>query len=139
MCPINHMVADLTTLVKCMFRNKRDYAHLEDEDKVKLFFKFNRYAARRYANNAHFFNRKGIDRAAAMDQWFDFFRDVLYTPDWFYPKNTKKVEPVIDGLDERDVAILTYGFKNELESYMIHCVELKEPITTIKKKKKKDG
>lgn len=140
------MATDLSTLVKSIFKDKRNYSDIEDKDKASIFFIFNRYVARNYPDNANFFNKRGMDGATAMDIWFDYFRDSLYMPGWFYPPRVakKEISPAdaalnaIPGLDDEDKYLLKTYFAHLIE----HLIERNrvvsnEDLQTVKLKKVK--
>ena len=140
------MATDLSTLVKSIFKDKRNYGDIEDKDKASLFFIFNRYVSRNYPDNANFFNKKGIDGATAMDIWFDYFRDNLYMPGWFYPprvaKNSKSPADAsldaIPGLDDEDKYLLKTHFSYLVEQLVErNRVVSNEDLQTVKLKKTK--
>lgn len=138
------MATDLSTLVKSIFKDKRNYSDIEDKDKASLLFVFNRYVARNYPDNANFFNKRGMDGATAMDIWFDYFRDSLYMPGWFYPPRVAKKEklPVdaaldaIPSLDDMDKYLLKTHFSHLVEHLIEHNrVVSDEDLQTVKLKK----
>lgn len=70
---------------------------MTDKDKETIFFIFNRYMAKNYPKQAQAFNYQGIDKATAMDIWFQFLRNQVRIPQWFWKGPTKKKEPSVKG------------------------------------------
>lgn len=64
-----------------------------DKDKDGIFFIFNRYMSKMYPKQAQAFNIKGIDKATAIDIWFQFLRSQIRVPNWFWKGPTKKKDP----------------------------------------------
>lgn len=85
-----------TTVVDCIFKNKPrgkpnlTYNQLTDDDKEVNFFMINRKFGYKHIEQAEFFNKKGIDKATAMDIWYMFFKNQKGTPGWYWQSSTKK-------------------------------------------------
>jgi len=115
-------------VVDCIFVNKHKYNELTDKDKIDSFFIINRKFAKKYPNIAQFFNNKSIDKASAMDQWFEKFKNQQEIPGWYWTtkskKNTDKVKKEKDydkiikryGLTEEEMKFLTEFFKKDLDN-----------------------
>jgi hypothetical protein len=86
---------DLKTFVNALFVNKRAWAQISDKEKESYFFIFNRYMAKRHPLSAQKFNRKGVDKASAMDVWFETFKRDIRVPAWFWAggKQLRKKTP----------------------------------------------
>ena len=84
---------DFKTIVDIMFVHKDRYRSVTNEDKEKMFFIFNRYMCKQYPSQAQFFNKKEMDKASAMDIWFNFLSKETRVPYWFWRGKTKKVTP----------------------------------------------
>lgn len=82
-------------IVDTIFYKKRDWEYVEDETKESIFFIFNRYMAKKYPRQAQFFNKRDVDKATAMDIWFQFLQKETRVPFWFWKGSTKKKVPKI--------------------------------------------
>lgn len=47
-------MAELIDVVNAMFRNKRDWVKISDDDKSTFFFIFNRYFSKKYLRKLNF-------------------------------------------------------------------------------------
>lgn len=86
---------DFKTIANIMFFQKQDWVHVTDEDKSSLFFIFNRYMSKKYWKQAQYFNKRGVDKATAMDMWFQVLRKETRLPAWFWPGPTKRKDPAV--------------------------------------------
>lgn len=86
---------DFKTIVNALFANKREWPKVTDEDKEKYFFLVNRYMAKKHPLSAQKFNQKGVDKALAMDIWFETFKRECRVPGWFWAggKTVRKRTP----------------------------------------------
>lgn len=84
---------DFKTIVDTIFIHKDRYRRLTNEDKESMFFIFNRYMSKQYPAQAQFFNKREIDKASAMDIWFNFLIKETRVPYWFWRGKTKKISP----------------------------------------------
>lgn len=82
-------MAELIEVANAMFKNKKDWDKILDEDKEKFFFIFNRYFSKKYPDKSKLLNDKLINKISAMDTWFLFMLDKPY-PKWFWSKSDKK-------------------------------------------------
>lgn len=82
-------MAELIDLANAMFKNRRDWVKITDEDKEKFFFIFNRYFSKKYPENAQLLNLKTVNKSVALDIWYHFMSDKGY-PNWFWSKSPKK-------------------------------------------------
>ena len=88
-------MAEIIDVANAMFKFKNNWIYnkdkhkVNDEDKEKFFFIFNRYFSKKYPQKAQLLNLKTIDKATAMDLWFHFMKTQPY-PDWFWSKSPKK-------------------------------------------------
>lgn len=111
----------------CIFVNKDKYKQLTDEDKIGAFFILNRKFAYKYPKIAKFLNDKSIDKASAMDQWFEVFKNQKGIPGWYWGTKSKKDTPKAKkdkdyqkiqlryGLREEDMRFLIEFFKKDLD------------------------
>lgn len=88
---------DFKTFTTIIFQNKKDWRLISDADKDAIFFIFNRYMSKNYPKQANAFNIKGIDKATAMDVWFQFLKSQVRVPGWFWKGPTKRKDPGIKG------------------------------------------
>ena len=88
-------MAEIIDVANAIFKFKNDWIYtndkkkVNDEDKEKFFFIFNRYFSKKYPQKAQLLNLKTIDKATAMDLWFHFMKTQPY-PDWFWSKSPKQ-------------------------------------------------
>lgn len=111
----------------CIFINKDKYKNLTDEDKIGSFFILNRKFSIKYPKIAKFLNDKSIDKASAMDQWFEVFRNQKGIPGWYWSTKSKKDTPKAKkdkdyqkiqhryGLKDEDMKFLVEFFKKDLD------------------------
>ena len=82
---------DFIQIVDRIFLNKNAYHEISDDDKINAFFIINRKFAKEYPEIASKFNHKYIDKASAIDMWFEFFKDTQKIPAWYWdPKDRQK-------------------------------------------------
>jgi hypothetical protein len=78
-------------IIDRIFVNKSAYSEVSDEDKSANFFIINRKFGKEYPEIAHKFNYKNIDKASAIDMWFEHFKNVRVIPKWYWdPKDREK-------------------------------------------------
>lgn len=111
-----------------MFRDKKNWSKVTDDDKIELFFIFNRYFSKKYPDMAQLLNLKTIDKVSALDLWYNFMIDKPY-PNWFWSKGNKAEKSEIS---EKDFKLLLFKLrikKEDLE-YLIesHFDFIKEEI-----------
>ena len=120
-------------LANAIFKNRNEWKYIEDSEKKKYFFIFNRYLSKRYPYLAQTLNDKLFDEISGMNLIYAFFANKPY-PKWFWSKSEKKSEKTlfsnseIVSLQERlDIT------KEELDILlMYHLDEVKEEIKWIK-------
>jgi hypothetical protein len=92
-------MAELIDVANAMFRNRKDWVKISEQDKEKYSFIFNRYFSKMYPHQSIFLNIKNIDKSEIMNLWFEFMRDNPY-PNWFWSKSQKnKNSELIDKSD----------------------------------------
>jgi hypothetical protein len=79
-------MANLKLVADAMFTNKVNWEDLPDEEKETSFFVFNRYFAKKYPELSQLLKLKTIDKLAAMDLWYYYFRNKPY-PQWLWSKS----------------------------------------------------
>jgi hypothetical protein len=94
-------MAELIDIANAMFRNKKDWIRINDDDKIKYFFIFNRYFSKMYPEKAQLLNLKNINKVSSMDLWYYYMFNKPY-PNWFWSKGTKE-KPIIP---EKDFKLL---------------------------------
>lgn len=92
-------MAELIDVANAMFKNKKDWVNITDEDKEKFFFIFNRYFSKMYPEKSQLLNLKNINKVSSMDLWYHFMVKKPY-PVWFWSKS-KKEKPIIPDKDFR--------------------------------------
>src|SRR5574343_241028 len=114
-------MADLVTVVNAMFTKKQHWQSLTDADKEAAFFMVNRNMAKKYPAQSHFFNKKGINRAAAMDIWFLQMRNQLSVPYWFWAG--KKISKKNTDLRDYDLYLQRLKVKYDLTDEDVHTIQ----------------
>jgi hypothetical protein len=117
-------------IINRIFYFKNQYSEVSDEDKVASFFMINRKLGKGCPELAMKFNDKNIDKASAVDMWFEHFKDVNIIPDWYWdPKNRKtnnKSKKLGDyqlvkerhELSDNDMEFLEKYYEDDLKSEM---------------------
>ena len=125
-------MAELMDIANAMFRNKREWQNITDDDKTKFFFIFNRYFAKKYPEKAQLLNKKTIDKVSALDLWYNFMLDKPY-PNWFWSKGEKADKPEIPEKDF-NLLLLKLRVKKEDLEYLIdkHFDFIKEELKYFK-------
>jgi len=76
---------DFITLANIIFKDKSKYKFVSDEEKETNFFMLNRKYAIKFLKQAQFFNNKNVNRASAMDIWYQvFYKTTNGTPQWWW-------------------------------------------------------
>lgn len=93
-------------IVNRIFLNKSSYDEISDQDKINSFFIINRKFGKQYPEIANRFNHKSIDKASAIDMWFEFFKNEYKIPYWYWdPKDKIKKTKNIKKSDYDDIRI----------------------------------
>jgi len=125
-------MANLKLVADAMFTNKVNWKDLPDEEKETSFFVFNRYFAKKYPELSQLLNLKSIDKLAAMDLWYYYFRNKPY-PQWLWSKTETKDK---SDISEKDFKLLQEKLKlKDLDlQYLIdnHLVIIKEELKYFK-------
>lgn len=83
---------DFIEIVDRIFINKDRYKEVSDEDKISSFFKINRKFGKQFPEIANKFNHKSVDKASAIDMWFEHFKNIYRIPQWYWdPKGREKI------------------------------------------------
>jgi hypothetical protein len=106
-------------VVDCIFVNKEKYSKLTDEDKSGSFFIINRKFAKKYPKVAQFLNNKSIDKASAMDIWFNTFKEQQGIPGWYWSTKSKKDTPKVKKEKNYDKIADRYNLKEEEMRFLI--------------------
>lgn len=99
-------MANLKLVADAIFTNKVKWQDISDEEKETCFFVFNRYFAKKYPDLSQLLNLKSIDKLAAMELWYNFFKSKPY-PQWLWSKSeTQKSE-----ISEKDFKLIQEKLK----------------------------
>jgi len=98
-----------------MFTNKNMYRTLSDEDKINNFFILNKKFSMAYPKVAQFLNRKGLDKASALDYWFLYFYKQNKVPGFFFNNSKTKAKVDKSSLSQEDVDIMYEYFDIQQE------------------------
>ena len=82
---------NILAISNAMFKDKKNWSKVTDEQKEQFFFIFNRYFSKRYPKESQLLNGKEINKSDCMDLWFEFIKNKPY-PQWFWSKSTEKSE-----------------------------------------------
>lgn len=106
-------------IVDRIFKNKSGYIEISDEDKINNFFIINRKFGKEFPDISRKFNHKNIDKASAIDMWFDFFKNIYGIPSWYWdPKDREKK---IKSVTKTNYDIVKQ--REELEDFEIEYLE----------------
>lgn len=86
-------------IVDSIFVNRQKYKYVTDDEKINNFFIINRKFSRKYPHISNFFNDKNIDKASALDKWFDFFEGQNRIPTWYWGSKKQKSKNDIIGME----------------------------------------
>lgn len=83
---------NFTVVVDCIFRNKNNFASINDASKIDTFFIINRKFACKYPKFANSLNRKtdDEDKASAIDVIFNKSVNITDIPGWYWKSSVKK-------------------------------------------------
>lgn len=127
---------DFISLANIIFKDKDKYKFISDEEKENNFFVLNRKFAFNYLKQAQFFNNKNIDKASAIDIWYQiFYKTTKGTPSWWW-KSKQKVKEKTD-ISNNDIKLIK-NFYNLTDSDIKFLIKyksdkLKNDIERIKK------
>lgn len=112
------------------------WGKIQDADKEKFFFIFNRYLSKKYPEKSKLLNFKNIDKVYALDLWYNFMLSEPY-PGWFWSKSESKEK---SKLPEKDLNLLRMKLRIKKEDieYLIenNFYFIKEELDFYKKVEK---
>jgi hypothetical protein len=123
-------MADFIEIVNRIFINKKMYKEISEEDKINAFFIINRKFGKQFPEMSRKFNHKNIDKASAIDMWFNFFKNERKIPEWYWdPKNRDKKTKISkksnyeaikfrEDLDDVDMNYLEKYYEDDLKLEM---------------------
>lgn len=127
----NHLLA----ITNVMFKDKKNWIWVSDDQKNEFFFIINRLLAKRFPEKSQLLNLKSIDKVAGLDLWFHFMKDKPY-PQWIWSKTEKEKGPIVDS----DYKLLLHNLKiKDIDlDYLIeyHFDFVKEELNYFKKLEK---
>ena len=82
---------NLLEVTNIMFKDRKDWNKVTDDEKSAYFFIINRYFSKKYPYLAQTLNLKETDKSIGMDLIFNFMMNQPY-PKWLWSKSEKKVE-----------------------------------------------
>lgn len=132
---------DFITLANIIFKDKNKYEYVSDEEKENNFFILNRKYAIKYLKQAQFFNNKNIDKASAIDVWYQvFYKTTNGTPDWWWKTSQKSKEKIKSEFTAADLKFIKEYYQltdNDIKFLVKYCSDkLKLNIKRLKKFKK---
>lgn len=87
-------MAKLIDVANAMFKNKKEWYKISDEDKITNFFIFNRFFSKKYPEKSQLLNLKNIDKVSSMNLWYHFMINEPY-PHFFWSKGSSKETPIL--------------------------------------------
>jgi hypothetical protein len=112
-------MAELIDVANAIFKNKKDWTTIKDEDKEKFFFIFNRYFSKKYPTNAQLLNMKTTGKSDGLDLWYYFMLDKPY-PNWFWSKSPKFEK---SDLSNEDFNLLKRKLSIDKDEDLVYLVE----------------
>ena len=117
---------DFIEIVNRIFINKSKYHEITDDDKINSFFIINRKFGKSFPDFSKKFNHKNIDKASAIDLWFDKFKHINKIPTWYWdPKDRIKPSKIKkndyddikfrEDLDDEEIIFLEKYFEEDLK------------------------
>jgi hypothetical protein len=127
---------DFITLANIIFKDKDKYKFVSDEEKEATFFMLNRKYAIKFLKQAQFFNNKNVNRASAMDIWYQvFYKTTNGTPQWWW-KSKVEAKPKSE-FTVADIKLIKsyYNITDSDIKFLIkfESEKLKEDIKRLKK------
>lgn len=123
---------NILAISNCIFNNRENWKFVTDEQKIKWFFIFNRYFAKKYPEKSQLLNLKVIDKVSSLNLWYNFMLDKPF-PKWFWSKSEKLEKSEVN---DKDYKLLLEKLKvksNDLD-YLIdkHMDFIKEELKYFK-------
>jgi hypothetical protein len=128
---------NLLEVTNIMFKDRKDWNKVTDDEKSAYFFIINRYFSKKYPYLAQTLNLKETDKSIGMDLIFNFMMNQPY-PKWLWSKSEKKVEKgFISEKDELKILERWNIKKEELELLIrYYPEEIKEELDYINQSEK---
>jgi hypothetical protein len=79
----------LIEVFNAMFKNRKEWVNITDEEKTTYLFIFNRYLSKIYIGKGLLLNSKQSNKPFCMDLWFHFMKNEPY-PKTFWSKSEKE-------------------------------------------------
>ena len=112
-------MAIITEVANALFKNRKDWAKITNEDKATFAFIFNRLLSKKYPERALLLNTKDFqDKSMILEMWFHFMKTQPY-PAWLWSKSPKISKTDMDGKDFDMLMKKLYINKEEDLIYMI--------------------
>jgi len=132
---------DFITLANIIFKDKDKFKYVSDEEKEASFFKLNRKYAFNYLKQAQFFNNKNVDKASAVDIWYQvFYKTTNGIPQWWWKTKQAPSVKIKSEFSNVDIKLIkdNYDIKDNDIKFLIkyYNEKLKEDIKRLKKFKK---
>ena len=128
---------NLLEVTNIMFKDRKDWNKVTDDEKSAYFFIINRYFSKKYPYLAQTLNLKETDKSIGLDLIFNFMMNQPY-PKWLWSKSEKKVEK--GSISEKDELKLLERWnikKEELELLIrYYPEEIKEELDYINQSEK---
>ena len=96
-------------IVDSIFKNKKNFNNIPDEDKDVNFFIINRKFSVKYPLLCNSLNSKFINKCNSVDFWSIFFNNTTNIPNWYWAKKKEK---------EKTSATITNTDKKLLITYL---------------------
>jgi hypothetical protein len=127
---------DFITLANIIFKDKDKYNFISDEEKENNFFVLNRKFAFKYLKQAQFLNNKNINKASAIDLWYQiFYKTTNGIPQWWW-KTKQQAKPKSE-FSSADLKLVKkhYNISDNDISFLVkfYNQKLKEDIKRLKK------
>jgi len=113
------MKVDFEKVVDCIFKSKSEYYKLTDKNKEDFFWIINRKFGVEYPDLANKLSSKHIDKASALDIWFEKFKNARSIPSWYWSKSTPKDKEDRLTKSERTLLLENTNLTNEDIDFMI--------------------
>lgn len=127
---------NILAISNAMFKNKKDWSKVTDDQKEQFFFIFNRYFSKKYLELSSLLNDKKMNYIQGMDLWYKFMENKSY-PQWFWSKSKSKNKNDENEINynQKQMLIQKYGFNDTELEFLIkhHRQEVIEEIDYLKK------
>ena len=122
-----------------IFENKSKYSIVDDQDKIDAFYKINQKFFLGDKDFASSFNSKFIDKASAIDLWFDKLKNISKIPGWYWAskkrEETAKKNDTKMKQDDKDIIMKYVDLSNsDIDFlYTYYPEDLKKELKKAKK------